>query len=250
MEGINVTGGDVNQQATLQDPNANFGFSGQSAQVDQPMAMAENLQIPTDQGQAQGALHPMDPKRLKRVNASREYSQRYRLKQIQYIAQLETAIRSLQAEVAITIPRIKYTDTQNQLLRAENESIRQRLSNSSGKLMFKQAEYHELKKERDMLKQISLQRHAPAAAAAAEMAAQPNHYNMMNNLPMDQSGFNQFTGAGPSNMAAPNQNMGNVQFGFMAPDQTSGNLQFGFGPSGGLDGHGPNTGDNGRRDQM
>ncbi|OMO82821.1 hypothetical protein CCACVL1_11745 [Corchorus capsularis] len=197
MEGINVTGGNVNQQASLQDPNANFGFS-ESAQVDQPMAMAENLPIPTDQGQAQG-MHPMDPKRLKRVNASREYSQ-----------------------------RLKWQ------------------SPFPGS-----TEYHELKKERDMLKQISLQRHAPVAAAA-EMAVQPNHYSMVNNLPMDQSGFNQFTGgAGPSNMAAaPNQNMGNVQFGFMAPDQTSGNLQFGFGPSVGLDGHGPSIGDNGHRDQM
>lgn len=89
------------------------------------------------------------------------------------------------------MPRIKYTDRQNTLLRAENNSMKQKLSNFSGELMFKEgiypliltrslwspfifmissfsvsslkqyewekniaAEFEDLKQERDMLKQL------------------------------------------------------------------------------------------------
>ncbi|KAF2290297.1 hypothetical protein P3X46_028093 [Hevea brasiliensis] len=96
----------------------------------------------------------MDPKKLKRVLASRQYSQKYRLKQLHYILQLETEVKALQAEVAITSPRIKYVDHQNSLLRIENGSMKQKLSAFSSDLMFKEAQYEELKKERDLLKQF------------------------------------------------------------------------------------------------
>ncbi|KAJ6670995.1 BASIC LEUCINE ZIPPER 34-LIKE [Salix viminalis] len=76
-----------------------------------------------------------DPKRLRRIMVSRQYSQKYRQKQMQYIMQLETEVKSLQAEVVITGPRIKYSNLQNSLLRMEN------------------TQYEELKKERDRMKQ-------------------------------------------------------------------------------------------------
>lgn len=43
-----------------------------------------------------------------------------------------------QAEVAIMSPRIKYADCQNSLLRAENGSMKQKLSAFSGELTFKE----------------------------------------------------------------------------------------------------------------
>ncbi|KAG8633804.1 hypothetical protein MANES_18G136421v8 [Manihot esculenta] len=96
----------------------------------------------------------MDPRKLKRAMASRQYSQKYRLKQLQYILQLEKEVKALQAEVAITSPRIKYVDRKNSLLRMQNGSMNERLSAFSTNLMFKEAQYEELKKERDMLKQF------------------------------------------------------------------------------------------------
>ncbi|XP_040992018.1 basic leucine zipper 61-like [Juglans microcarpa x Juglans regia] len=102
-----------------------------------------------------------DPKKLKRVLASRQYSQKYRLKQLQYMMELETEVKALQAEVAINGPRIRYADRQNTLLRVENNSMKQKLSNFSTELMFKEAEFEELANERDMLKQLfeSYQKH-------------------------------------------------------------------------------------------
>ncbi|KAJ9168321.1 hypothetical protein P3X46_019863 [Hevea brasiliensis] len=90
------------------------------------------------------------------VLASRQYSQKYRVKQLNYILQLETKVKALQAEVAIASPRIKYVDHQNSLLRIENGSMKQKLSTFFSDLMFKKAQYEELKKERDILKQFYL----------------------------------------------------------------------------------------------
>ncbi|KAG2673052.1 hypothetical protein I3760_13G071100 [Carya illinoinensis] len=83
------------------------------------------------------------------------------MKQLQYIMELEMEVKALQAEVAINGPRIKYTDRQNTLLRVENNSMKQKLSNFSTELMFKEAEFEELTNERDMLKQLfeSYQKH-------------------------------------------------------------------------------------------
>ncbi|GLU02566.1 hypothetical protein SLE2022_198120 [Rubroshorea leprosula] len=96
----------------------------------------------------------MEAKKLKRVMASRQYSQRYRLKQLHYIIQLETEVKALQAEVMICFPRINYVDRQNLLLRTENGMMRQKLSAYTGELLFKEAQYEGLKKERDFWKQF------------------------------------------------------------------------------------------------
>ncbi|WCJ34772.1 Basic leucine zipper 2 [Euphorbia peplus] len=100
------------------------------------------------------ALATMDPKKLKRVLASRQYSHRYRMKQIQYMLHLETEVKALQAEVAINFPRIKYVDHQNFLLRMENRALKQRLSAISSELMFKEAQCDEIRKEKDALKKL------------------------------------------------------------------------------------------------
>ncbi|XWS53362.1 hypothetical protein CRYUN_Cryun11dG0150900 [Craigia yunnanensis] len=204
MEGINSR--DVNQET-----------------YHAPLVMSpSNTENQVARGQGQGVGKNMDPKKLKRVAASREYSQRYRLKQLQYIAELETGVRALQAQVAISFPRIKYADTQNSLLREENGSMKQKLSVLSRELMLKEAEYHELKKERDALKQMSLLYQAPYIEIQTNNY-QTNNYQTNNsyqtnyqtnnnyqqlNIALDQPGFNQFMeAAGEPNMS--NQNLGN-----------------------------------------
>ncbi|KAL4318181.1 hypothetical protein GQ457_18G006680 [Hibiscus cannabinus] len=140
------------------------------------------------EGKAVDSNMAMDPKKLKRVAASREYSQRYRLKQLQHIAQLEAGVKALQAQVAITYPKIKYVDTQNSLLRVENCSMKEKLSALSAQLMIKEAEYHELKKEKEALKQLSLLHQLPIA----EMSQAKHHsFTQLLNLARDQPGFNQ-----------------------------------------------------------
>ncbi|TYI16183.1 hypothetical protein ES332_A08G237200v1 [Gossypium tomentosum] len=146
-----------------------------------------------------------------RIAASREYSQRYRLKQLQYIAQLEAGVKALEEELANAFPKIRYVDAQNTLLRADNGSMKEKLSTLSGELMLKEAEYHELKNEKEVLKQMSLMYRAPAFAESY----QTNHYGYqhVNNIAMDQPGFNQFVEPTAPQAMMQNQNPEN-QFGF------------------------------------
>ncbi|KAE8691099.1 hypothetical protein F3Y22_tig00110893pilonHSYRG01179 [Hibiscus syriacus] len=148
-------------------------------------------QVPHGEGQTVGSDMAMDPKKLKRIAASRKYSRRYRLKQLQYIAQLETGVRALQAQVAVTYPRIKYAKTQNSLLRAENSSMKKKLYDLSNKLMMKEAEYHELKKQKAALKQLSVLYQSPIADTSE---AEQQSFRQLVNIARDHSGFNQFAG--------------------------------------------------------
>uniref|UniRef100_A0A2N9J2P5 BZIP domain-containing protein n=1 Tax=Fagus sylvatica TaxID=28930 RepID=A0A2N9J2P5_FAGSY len=153
----------------------------------------------------------IDPKKLRRIMASRQYSQKYRLKQLQYIVQLETEVKALQAEVAITAPRITYCDRQNSLLREENSSMNQKLSGLTGEFMFKEAEYEDLKKERDMLKQFFGIYHPPADQQQLPEMIEANHVNQqMANMGLNQPDVHdQFMEPGVPQMV--NQNMN--QFG-------------------------------------
>ncbi|GMI88898.1 hypothetical protein HRI_002559100 [Hibiscus trionum] len=147
-----------------------------------------NLQSNGNQVPHGGSNTAMDPKRLKRVAASREYSQRYRLKQMQYIAQLETGVKALEAQLAITYPRVQYVDTQNSLLRAENCSLKEKLYSLSTKIMMKEAEYNELRKKKDELKQLSLLYQSPIAETSR---AKQHSFSQLLNIARDQAGFNQ-----------------------------------------------------------
>ncbi|TYG58808.1 hypothetical protein ES288_D08G252000v1 [Gossypium darwinii] len=118
---------------------------------------------------------------------------------------------SAQAEVVAAYPKIRDADAQSSLLRAENGSMKEKLSVLSGEIMLKEAKYHELKKEKDALKQLSLMHLSPAFAESS----QPNHYGYppVNNMAMDQPGFNQFVGAVAPPPMMQNQNTEN-EFGF------------------------------------
>ncbi|KAG8486970.1 hypothetical protein CXB51_020421 [Gossypium anomalum] len=202
---------DVNEE-TLNAPLPELPSHGSGNANNERVPQSTNgNQVPHGEGQRLDSNMVMDPKKLKRVAASREYSQRYRLKQLQYIAQLEAGVKALEEEVANAFPKIRYVDAQNSLLRAENGSMKEKLSTLSGELMLKEAEYHELKNEKEVLKQMSLMYRAPAFAESS----QTNHYGYqpVNNIAMDQPGFNQFVEPTAPQAMMQNQNPEN-QFGF------------------------------------
>nr|XP_011460969.1 PREDICTED: uncharacterized protein LOC105350507 [Fragaria vesca subsp. vesca]XP_011460970.1 PREDICTED: uncharacterized protein LOC105350507 [Fragaria vesca subsp. vesca] len=125
-----------------------------------------SAEIPKTQEVSRAAEVPVDPdheKKLKRILATREYSKRYHNKQLQRIDNLETAVKVRQTEIAVTSPRVRYTRRTNMLLRAENDQIQQKIATVTGKLMVKEAEYKELRKERDLLKQRFQMQQAQAA---------------------------------------------------------------------------------------
>ncbi|KAK8547482.1 hypothetical protein V6N13_024556 [Hibiscus sabdariffa] len=162
-----------------------------------PKLPSNGNQPPHGAGQGVGNNATMDPKKLKRVVANREYSQRYRMKQMQYIAQLEAGVKALEAQVAMTYPKIKQVDTQNALLRAENSSMKEKLHALSTECMRKQAEYHELKKQKDELKQLSLLQQSPIAETSQ---AKQHSFTQLLNVARDQPGFNQLAGEAPAPM--------------------------------------------------
>lgn len=77
--------------------------------------------------------------------------------------------------------------------------------------MFSKAEYHELKNEKEVLKQMSLMYHAPAFAESS----QTNHYGYQPviNIAMDPPGFIQLVDPTATQAMMQNQNPEN-QFGF------------------------------------
>ncbi|CAL8998941.1 unnamed protein product [Prunus brigantina] len=139
-------------------------------------------------------LEEMDAKQQKKVLASREYSLRYRVKQAAYVTKLENEVKVLQTEIAVNTPRVKYAGHRNKLLRAENHTMRQKLSAYTDELKFKQAQHEALVKERDSLRQL----HQALLQQGAAEAFNPPDYQMAN-LGLDQPGFglglaDQFTG--------------------------------------------------------
>ncbi|KAL4302310.1 hypothetical protein GQ457_10G012050 [Hibiscus cannabinus] len=179
-----------------------------------PKLPSNGNQVPHGERQGVGNNIAMDPKMLKRVAANREYSQRYRLKQMQYIAQLETGIRALQAQLEVTYPKIHHVDTHNSMLRAENWSMKEKLSSLSTELMMKEVEYHELKKKKEALKQLSFLYQSPILEIS-----QANHHNFSQpvNMTRDQPKFNPFAGEAPTPMMQDqnleNQSRSNVNNG-------------------------------------
>ncbi|XP_062158029.1 basic leucine zipper 34-like [Alnus glutinosa] len=168
MEVLNRTSHGSNTSTILLPPShGNFSSVGNSwingchASI-QGVTVAEieaKSEIQTPSADCRDRDSNIDPKRHKRILASRQYSQKYRLKQLQYIMQLETEVKALQDEVAINSLRIEYSSRQNLLMRAENNSINQKLTAFSSEIMFKEeengaAQYEEMKRERDLLKQL------------------------------------------------------------------------------------------------
>ncbi|MBA0611733.1 hypothetical protein Godav_012395, partial [Gossypium davidsonii] len=89
MAGINNR--DVNEETLNIAPFPNLPSNGSGNANNERVP-----QVPHAEGQGVDTNMAMDPKTLKRAAASRLYSQRYRLKQINYIAQLEAKARALE----------------------------------------------------------------------------------------------------------------------------------------------------------
>ncbi|XP_031271786.1 basic leucine zipper 34-like [Pistacia vera] len=131
-----------------------------------------NREITSSENLSTTLAADLQDKKQKRILASRQYSQKYRLKQLHYILQLETEVKALQAEVVITSPRIKYFRRQNSLLRAENVFMKEKLNAISNECTFKEAQYEELKGESEIFKQLFKQQEEAAGLVKAKPADQ------------------------------------------------------------------------------
>ncbi|CAK7323981.1 unnamed protein product [Dovyalis caffra] len=96
----------------------------------------------------------IDPKRVKRILANRQSAQRSRVRKLQYIAELERSVTSLQAEVSILSPRVAYLDHQRLLLNVDNSALKQRIAALAQDKIFKDAHQEALKREIERLRQV------------------------------------------------------------------------------------------------
>ncbi|KAJ4982082.1 hypothetical protein NE237_032919 [Protea cynaroides] len=114
----------------------------------------------------------IDPKRMKRILANRLSAQKYRLRKIEYIAELERTVAALQADISLLSPQVARYDRQLSELIIENSSIKQRIATVANLKQFKEAEAVMLTEERDWLRdllgrqqQILLQVQQPSSVA-------------------------------------------------------------------------------------
>ncbi|OAY58859.1 uncharacterized protein LOC110608908 [Manihot esculenta] len=167
-----------------------------------PRALDENRrsnkEVPYDGKTTRNQVQPpqsrppntnMGTKKRKRVLAGRQYAHKYRLKQLHHILQLEQEVKALQANVAISIPRIMYVDRENSLLKIKNGLMKQRLSTFSNDLMFKEAQYEKLEMERDTLKQLHMVNHQQLPKI---LRIKPVWNNQLLNMNLNHSTLNLF----------------------------------------------------------
>ncbi|KAK4762228.1 hypothetical protein SAY87_030112 [Trapa incisa] len=95
-----------------------------------------------------------DPKRVKRILANRQSAQRSRVRKLQYIAELERSVTSLQAEVSVLSPRVAFLDHQRLLLNVDNSVLKQRIAALAQDKIFKDAHQEALKREIERLQQV------------------------------------------------------------------------------------------------
>ncbi|KAK4792738.1 hypothetical protein SAY86_023173 [Trapa natans] len=95
-----------------------------------------------------------DPKKVKRVLANRQSAQRSRVRKLQYIAELERSVTSLQDEVSVLSPQVAFLDHQRLLLNVDNSTLKQRIAALAQEKIFKDAHQEALKREMERLRQL------------------------------------------------------------------------------------------------
>ncbi|KAJ7548186.1 hypothetical protein O6H91_07G001500 [Diphasiastrum complanatum] len=96
----------------------------------------------------------VDPKRAKRILANRQSAQRSRVRKLQYIAELERSVTTLQSEVSMLTPQLAFLDHQRAVLNVENNAIKQRIAGLAQEKRFKDAHNEALTKEVHGLRQL------------------------------------------------------------------------------------------------
>ncbi|KAL3719923.1 hypothetical protein ACJRO7_004844 [Eucalyptus globulus] len=96
----------------------------------------------------------VDPEKLKRMLANRQYAQTYRYKQTWRMMQLEWIVQSLEADIQWDSTMMCYLARQHYSLQVENGILKQKLGFIYHEIGFKKAEHVQLKKEEDGLKKV------------------------------------------------------------------------------------------------
>ncbi|OAY66966.1 Basic leucine zipper 61 [Ananas comosus] len=109
---------------------------------------------PAPAAAAAGPEPIMDPRRVKRILANRQSAQRSRVRKLQYIAELERSVTTLQTEVSALSPRVAFLDHQRSILSVGNSHLKQRIAALAQDKIFKDAHQEALKKEIERLRQV------------------------------------------------------------------------------------------------
>ncbi|XP_002966948.2 basic leucine zipper 6 [Selaginella moellendorffii] len=96
----------------------------------------------------------LDPKRARRIIANRQSAQRSRIRKLQYIAELEKNVSSLQMEVSTLTPQVSFLDHQRVLLNVDNGVMKQRIAALAQNVRLKDAHNEALRKEAESLRQL------------------------------------------------------------------------------------------------
>lgn len=102
-----------------------------------------------DCSQAKPAAAETDPKRAKQ-----QFAQRSRVRKLQYIAELERNVETLQVEGSEVSAEIEFLDQQNLILNMQNKALKQRLDSLSQEHVIKRLEQEMLEREIARLKAL------------------------------------------------------------------------------------------------
>ncbi|CAH9121885.1 unnamed protein product [Cuscuta epithymum] len=95
-----------------------------------------------------------DTKRVKQ-----QFAQRSRVRKLQYIAELERIVHSLQAEGSEAFAQLEFMNQQNLILSMENKALKQRLESLAQEQLIKYLEHEVLERERGRLRALCQQQH-------------------------------------------------------------------------------------------
>ncbi|KAK1388856.1 Basic leucine zipper 61 [Heracleum sosnowskyi] len=123
-----------------------------------------------------------DPRRVKRILANRQSAQRSRVRKMQYVSELERAVNSLQAEIAVLSPRVAFLDHQRLVLNVDNSVLKQRIAALSQDKVFKDAHQEALKREIERLRQVHNYQQ-DVNKIDNDDAAQPSAKSLIQSLP-------------------------------------------------------------------
>ncbi|XP_042049788.1 uncharacterized protein At4g06598-like isoform X2 [Salvia splendens] len=93
--------------------------------------------------------------------AKQQFAQRSRVRKLQYIAELERHVQSLQAEGSEISAELEFLNQQNLILSMENKSMKQRLDSLSQEQLIKYFEHEVLEREAGRLRGLYQQQQKP-----------------------------------------------------------------------------------------
>jgi len=118
-----------------------------SSGADEKLEIRSSKDLPglLEKKDASGAKYTQpetDPKRVKQ-----QFAQRSRVRKLQYIAELERSVQTLQAEGLEVSAELDFVDQQNLMLSLENKALKQRLDSLTQEQLIKHLQQEMLERE-------------------------------------------------------------------------------------------------------